>query len=75
MSLLKSIATNIEKEKMLEEKKLKQLRTNPSSIQFDVKFPVVQKDCSSEELQKRLAQACRDIGDVQKSTTNVQGSN
>jgi hypothetical protein len=65
MSSLKSIATNIEKEKMLEEKKLKQLRTNPSSIQFDVKFPVVQKDCSSEELQKRL---------VQKSTTNVKGS-
>ncbi len=74
MSLLKSIVSNIEKEKMLEEKKNRQLRTNPSSVQFDVKFPVVQKDCSNEELQKRLAQACRDIGDVQKSSTNVQGS-
>ena len=74
MSLLKSVVSNIEKEKLLEEKKNRQLRTNPSSIQFDVKFPVVQKDCSNEDLQKRLAQACRDIGDVQKSTTNVQGS-
>jgi hypothetical protein len=74
MSSLKSIVTNIKKENDLEEKKLKQLRTNPSSVEFDVKFPVVEKDCSNEELQKRLAQACRDIGDVQKSTTNVQGS-
>ena len=74
MSLLKSVVSNIEKEKLLEEKKNRQLRTNPSSIQFDVKFPVVQKDCSNEDLQKRLAQTCRDIGDVQKSTTNVQGS-
>ena len=74
MSLLKSVVSNIEKEKMLEEKKNRQLRTNPFSISFDVKFPVVQKDCSNEGLQKRLAQACRDIGDVQKSTTNVQGS-
>ena len=64
MSSLKSIASNIEKEKMLEEKKNRQLRTNPFSIPFDVKFPVVQKDCSNEELQKRLAQTCRDIGDV-----------
>jgi len=35
MSLLKSVVSNIEKEKMLEEKKNKQLRTNPFSIQFD----------------------------------------
>jgi hypothetical protein len=74
MSSLKSIASNIEKEKMLEEKKNRQLRTNPFSTPFDVKFPVVQKDCSNEELQKRLAETCRDIGDVQKSTTNVKGS-
>ena len=74
MSSLKSIVTNIKKENKLEEKKLTQLRTNPSSVQFDVKFPVVQKDLSDEELQKRLAQTCRDIGDVQKLSTNVQGS-
>ena len=74
MSSLKSIASNIEKEKLLEEKELRQLRTNPSSISFDVKFPVAQKDCFNEELQKRLAQACRDIGDIQKSSTNVQAS-
>jgi hypothetical protein len=74
MSSLKSIVTNIKKENKIEEKKLTQLRTNPSSVQFDVKFPVVEKDCSNEELQKRLAQACRDIGDVQRSSTNVQGS-
>ena len=65
MSSLKSIASNIEKENVLEEKKLRQLRTNPFSIPFDVKFPVVQKDCSNEGLQKRLAYICRDIGDVQ----------
>jgi hypothetical protein len=57
MSSLKSIVTNIKKENKLEEKKLTQLRTNPSSVQFDVKFPVVQKDLSDEVLQKRLAQA------------------
>ena len=74
MSSLKSIASNIEKDKLLEEKKLRQLSTNPASISFDVKFPVVQKDCSNEGLQKRLAQACRDIGDIQKSSTNVQAS-
>ena len=74
MSLLKSVVSNIEKEKILEEKKNRQLRTNPNSIRFDVKFPVVQKDHSNEELQKRLAHACRDIGDVQRSSTNVQGS-
>ena len=62
MSLLKSVVSNIEKEKMLEEKKNRQLRTSPFSIPFDVKFPVVQKDCSNVELQKRLARACRDIG-------------
>ena len=74
MSSLKSIVSNIEKENKLEEKKFRQLRTNPSSVAFNVKFPVVQKDCSNEGLQKRLAQTCRDIGDVQKHTTNVQGS-
>ena len=74
MSSLKSLVSNIEKENVLEEKKLRQLRTNPSSIPFDVKFPVAQKDCTNEELQKRLAQACRNIGDVQKSSTNVQAS-
>jgi hypothetical protein len=34
MSLLKSVVSNIEKEKMLEEKKNRQLRTNPFSIPF-----------------------------------------
>ena len=74
MSSLKSIVSNIEKEKALEEKKLRQLRTNIHSQSFRVKYPVVQKDCSNEELQKRLAQTCRDIGDVQRSSTNVQAS-
>ena len=41
MSLLKSVVSNIEKEKLLEEKKNRQLRTSPFSIPFDVKFPVV----------------------------------
>ena len=74
MSSLKSIASNIEKENVLEEKKTRQLRTNPSSIDFNVRFPVAQKDYSNEELQKRLAQTCRNIGDIQKSSTNVQAS-
>jgi len=43
-------------------------------LSFNVKLPVVQKDYSNEILQKRLAQTCRDIGDIQKSTTNIQGS-
>jgi len=71
---LKALVSNIEKENILEEKKLRQLTTNPHSQSFRVKYPVVQKDCSNEELQKRLVQTCRDIGDVQKSSTNVQAS-
>ena len=74
MSSLKSLVYNIEKEDVLEKKKLTQLRTNPSSIDFDVKFPVVQKNYSNKDLQHRLAQTCRNIGDVQKSSTNVQAS-
>ena len=74
MSSLKSLVSNIEKENVLEEKKTRQLRTNPSSVDFKVRFPVAQKDCSNEELQKRLAQTCRDIGDIQKLSTNVQAS-
>jgi len=74
MSSLKSLVSNIKKENVLEEKKLRQLRTSPHAIDFDVKFPVVQKDYSNEKLQKKLGQACRDIGDVQKSSTNVQAS-
>ena len=74
MNSLKSLVSNIKKENVLEEKKLRQLRTNPHSIDFDVKFPVVQKEYSNEKLQKKLGQVCRDIGDVQKSSTNVQAS-
>jgi len=74
MSSLKSIVSNIEKENILEKKKLRQLRTNPFSIPFDMKFPVIQKDCSAAQLQKRLADTCRDIGDVQQNQTNVQAS-
>ena len=74
MSSLKSLVSNIEKENVLEEKKTRQLRTNPSSVDFNVRFPVAQKDSSNEELQKRLAQTCRNIGDIQKLSTNVQAS-
>ena len=74
MSLLKSVVSNIEKNNILEEKKLRKLQTNPSSIPFDMKFPVIQRDCSNEELQKRLADTCRKIGDVQQNQTNVQAS-
>ena len=74
MSSLKSLVSNIEKENALEEKKTRQLRTNPSSVDFNVRFPVAEKDCSNEELQKRLAETCRNIGDIQKLSTNVQAS-
>ena len=74
MSSLKSLVSNIEKENILEKKKLRQLRTNPFSIPFDMKFPVIQKDCSDAQLQKRLVDTCRDIGDVQQNQTNVQAS-
>ena len=55
MSSLKSLVFNIEKNNILEKKKLRKLQTNPSSIPFDVKFPVIQRDCSNEELQKHSA--------------------
>ena len=53
---------------------MRKLSTNPFSIPFDMKFPVIQKDCSDEKLQKRLVDTCRGIGDVQQNQTNVQAS-
>ena len=46
--MLRNLVSNIEKENILEEKKLRQLRTNPQSVSFQVKYPVVQKDYSNE---------------------------
>ena len=44
MNSLKSLVSNIEKENVLEEKKTRQLRTNPSSVDFNVRFPVAHID-------------------------------
>ena len=78
MGALELLAANIElankKENIEWEMSGRQLRTSPHSQSFLVKYPVAQKDYSNEELQKRLAQTCRDIGDVQKSSTNVKAS-
>lgn len=50
------------------------LSTNPSSLCFKMKLPVVQRNTGDVILQKRLAEACRSIGDAQNKTTNVQAS-
>ena len=65
MSLLKSLAGSIDNENVMEDKKRRQLRTNPFSKPFDMNFPVIEKDCSNTELQKRIIDECHRIGDVQ----------
>ena len=71
MSLLKSLAGSIDNENVMEDKKRRQLRTNPFSKPFDMNFPVIEKDCSNKELQKRIIDECHRIGDVQGNQTNV----
>ena len=74
MTLLKSLAKSIYDEHFMEEKKRRQLRTNPFSKPFDMNFPVIEKDCSNTELQKRIVDECHSIGDVQENKTNVQAN-
>ena len=74
MTLLKSLAKSIYDEHTMEEKKRRQLKTNPFSKPFDMNFPVIEKDCSDRELQRRIIDECHSIGDVQENKTNVQAN-
>lgn len=74
MSLLKSLANSIDIEKVVEEKKSRQLRTNPNSKPFNMNFPVVTEKYNNSDLINRITKTCRRIGDVQKKSSNVQAS-
>ena len=74
MSLLKSLASSIDNENVMEDKKRRQLRTNPFSKPFGMNFPVIERDCSDKELQKRIIDECHSIGDVQGNQTNVHAN-
>ena len=74
MSLLKSIAGNIYKENEIKKKKSRQFANNPMSHKFEVAFPIIEKIFPDEDLMKRLAAACRSIGDVQNRETNARAS-
>ena len=74
MALLKYLAKSIDVENEVEEKKSRQLRTNPNSKPFSMKFPIVVENCYDGFLIDKLARACREIGDVQNKTSNVKAS-
>ena len=74
MALLKYLAKSIDVENEVEEKKSRQLRTNPNSKRFSMKFPIVVENCYVGFLIDNLARDCREIGDVQNKTSNVKAS-
>ena len=59
MSMLKTISSNIIREKEITKKKERQFENNSWSQLFESIFPVVQKEFHDEELRKRLAETCR----------------
>jgi len=74
MSILKSLANSINIENVFVKKKSRQLQTNPESKPFNMKFPIVTENYYDEVLIDNLAKACRDIGDVQNKSSNIQAS-
>ena len=74
MSLLKTISSNIIREKEITKKKERQFENNPWSKLFEAPYPVIQQEFHDEKLRKRLAETCRSIGDVQKRQTNARAS-
>ena len=72
MTLLSSLVTSIKKDNTNTEKALKSLKYNPASRKFEMKFPVIEHWYKDSDLQERLANTCRRIGDEQKRKTNVK---
>ena len=66
MALLKYLAKSIDVENEVEEKKYRQLRTNPNSKPFSMKFPIVVENCYDGFLIDKLARACREIGERER---------
>ena len=74
MTLLSSLASSIEKDNTNTEKALKSLKYNPASRKFEMKFPVIEHWYTNFDLQERLINTCRQIGDQQKRETNVKAN-
>jgi len=74
MSSLKSLVASLGNENDMAEKKLRQLKTNPASIPFNVNFPVIQKRVPVEYITDSLVATCQNFHDVQNKETNVRAS-
>ena len=74
MSLLKSLANSLEEEKEVEERKERQLATNPASVSFTSNLPIIKSVVPESSATKELINLCYDFEDIQKRKTNVQAS-
>jgi hypothetical protein len=74
MSLLKSLANSLEEEKEVEEKKQRQLATNPSSVLFTSNLPIIKSDVPKSNATEELIKFCHGFDDIQNKETNVQAN-
>ena len=74
MSLLKSLANSLEEEKKVEERKERQLATNPFSIPFTSNFPIIKSDVPKSNATEELIRFCYGFDDIQNKETNVQAN-
>jgi hypothetical protein len=72
MSLLKSLANSLEEEKEVEERKERQLATNPASVLFTSNLPIIKSVVPKSSATKELIDFCHNFEDVQNKETNVQ---
>jgi hypothetical protein len=66
MSLLKSLANSLEEEKEVEERKERQLATNPASVSFTSNLPIIKSVVPESSATKELINLCYDFEDIQK---------
>ena len=74
MSLLKSLANSLDEEKEVEEKKQRQLATNPASVSFTSNLPIIKSVVPESSATKELIDFCHNFEDIQNKKTNVQAS-
>ena len=74
MSLLKSLANSLEEEKEVEEKKQRQLATNPASVSFTSNLPIIKSVVPESSATKELIDFCHNFEDIQNKETNVQAN-
>ena len=65
MSLLKSLANSLEEEKEVEERKERQLATNPASVSFTSNLPIIKSVVPESSATKELIYFCHNFQDIQ----------